>query len=78
VEGYDLCQRIKNKTEAPVGKLMVNEVSKKAWTHLMVNFITKLPLVVEKDFGSIQSVVKDGTFYSHNRRDISKRISETV
>ena len=26
VEGYDLCQRIKNKTEAPAEKLMVNEI----------------------------------------------------
>ena len=44
----------------------------------MVDFITKLPLVVEKDFGSMQSVVKDSTFCSNNRRDISRRISETV
>ena len=78
VKGYDLCQRIKNRIEALVGKLMVNEVSKKAQTYLMVDFITKLPLVVEKDFGSMQSVVKDSTFCSNNRRDISRRISETV
>ena len=57
---------------------MVNEVSKKAWTYLMVDFITKLLLVVEKDFGSMQLVVKDSIFCSNNRRDISKRISETV
>ena len=28
---------------------MVNEVLKKLWTHLMVDFITKLPLVAKKD-----------------------------
>ena len=48
VKKCNLCQRIKNRTEASVGKLMVNEVLKKAWTHLTVDFITKLLLVVEK------------------------------
>ena len=43
------CQRTKNRTETPAGKLMVNEVLKKLWTHLMVDFITKLPLVAKKD-----------------------------
>ena len=40
---------MKNRMEAPVGKLMVNEVPKKMWTHLMVDFITRLLLVVGKD-----------------------------
>ena len=44
----DGCQ-MKNRMEAPVGKLMVNEVPKKMWTHLMVDFITRLLLVVGKD-----------------------------
>ena len=30
VEECDLCQRIKNRTEAPAGKLMTNEVPEKA------------------------------------------------
>ena len=30
-------------------KLMMNEVPKKAWMHLIVDFITKLPLVAGKD-----------------------------
>jgi len=29
VEECDICQRMKNRTEAPAGKLMVNEVSEK-------------------------------------------------
>ena len=33
---------MKNRTEAPVEKLMANEVLKKVWTHLIVDFITKL------------------------------------
>jgi len=40
---------MKNWTAVPVGKLMVNEVSKKAWMHLTVDFIAKLPLVAGKD-----------------------------
>ena len=44
----DGCQ-MKNRMEASVGKLMVNEVPEKVWTHLMVDFITRLLLVVGKD-----------------------------
>ena len=49
VDGYDMCQRIKNRMEAPVKKLKLSKVPKKLWTHLMVNFITKLLLVAEKN-----------------------------
>ena len=49
VDGYDMCQRIKNRIEAPVKKLKLSKVPKKLWTHLMVNFITKLLLVAEKN-----------------------------
>ena len=44
-----MCQRMKNRTEALVGKLMANEVPEKTWTHLTVDFITKLLLVAGKD-----------------------------
>ena len=44
-----LYQRIKNRTEIPVEKLMINEIPKKVWMYLMVDFITKLPLVAGKD-----------------------------
>ena len=49
VEGCNMCQRIKNRTEALVGKLKLSKVLEKPWTHLIVDFITKLPLVAEKD-----------------------------
>ena len=49
VNGCDMCQRMKNRTKAPVGKLIVNEVPEKTWTHLMVDFIKKLLLVVGKN-----------------------------
>ena len=49
VERCDLCQRMKNKTEKIVGKLKLSEVPEKLWTHLIVDFITKLPVVARKD-----------------------------
>ena len=42
-------QKMKNRIEKLVGKLMVNEVLKKLWIYLMVDFIIKLPLVARKD-----------------------------
>jgi len=49
VEGCDLCQRMKNRIEKIAGKLKLSEVLEKLWTHLMVDFITKLPVVAGKD-----------------------------
>ena len=49
VKGCDLCQRMKNKTEEPAGKLKLSKVPQKMWTHLTVDFITKLPVVARKD-----------------------------
>ena len=44
-----MCQRMKNRMEAPAGKLKLSKVSEKPWTHLTVDFITKLLLVAGKD-----------------------------
>ena len=49
VEGCDLCQRMKNRMEEIAEKLKLSEVPKKPWTHLMVDFITKLLMVAGKD-----------------------------
>ena len=49
VEECDLYQRMKNRTEELVGKLKLSEVPKKPWMHLIVDFITKLPVVAGKD-----------------------------
>ena len=49
MEGYNLCQRIKNRMEEMVGKLKLNEVLEKPWTYLTVDFITKLLVVAGKD-----------------------------
>ena len=49
VEKYNMYQRMKNRTEIPVGNLIANEIPEKLWTYLTVDFITKSPLVAEKD-----------------------------
>jgi len=49
VEGCDLCQRMKNRMEEVAGKLKLSEIPEKLWTHLTVDFITKLPVVAGKD-----------------------------
>ena len=40
---------MKNRMEKLVGKLKLSEMPEKPWMHLMVDFITKLPVVVGKD-----------------------------
>ena len=49
VEGCDLCQRMKNRTKEVAGKLKLSEMPGKLWTHLTVDFITKLLIVARKD-----------------------------
>ena len=49
MEGCNLCQRMKNRMEEVAGKLKLSKVPEKPWTHLTVNFITKLLIVARKD-----------------------------
>ena len=51
VEGYDHCQRIKNRVEMPAGKLRPNKVLERPWQHISVDFIIKL--LVSKGYNSI-------------------------
>ena len=44
MDGCDTCQRYKNQSEAPVGKLMPNTILEKLWSYISADFITKLPL----------------------------------
>ena len=44
-----MCQRMKNRMELPARKLKLSEVPEKLWTHLTVDFITKLLVVAGKD-----------------------------
>ena len=48
-------QRNKNCTEQPAGKLMPNFILEKPWTHILADFITKLPLA--QGYSSILVVV---------------------
>ena len=48
VNRCNLCQRMKNRTEALAENLMANQMSEKPWTNLIVDFIMKLPQVAEK------------------------------
>ena len=49
VDECNMCQRMKNRIEAPVEKLKLSEVLEKLWTYLTVDFITKSSLVAGKD-----------------------------
>jgi len=49
IEGCDMCQQMKNRTEEVAEKLKLSEIPEKPWTHLMVNFIMKLLVVSRKD-----------------------------
>ena len=49
VDGCDICQRVKNRTEIPVKKLKLNEILEKLQTYLTINFITKLLIVAGKN-----------------------------
>ena len=44
IEGYDSCQKNKNHTEQPAGKLISNSIPEKPWTYILADFITKLLL----------------------------------
>jgi len=63
VEGYNACQRNKNHTEQPAGKLMPNSIPKKPWAHISADFITKLPLA--QGYDSILVVVDRLTKMAH-------------
>ena len=49
VNGYDTYQRYKNRSKASARKLMSNAILEKLWSHISVNFITKLPLAQRYD-----------------------------
>ena len=55
MEGCDSCQRNKNHTEQPADKLMPNSIPEKPWTHILADFIIKLPIA--QGYDSILVVV---------------------
>ena len=42
-------QRMKNRMKVVVGKLKLSEIPEKLWIYLIIDFITKLPIVARKD-----------------------------
>ena len=63
MEGYDQCQRMKNRAEILAGKLRPNQISERLWQHILVDFITKLP--VSKSYDSILVVCDRFSKISH-------------
>jgi len=49
VDRCNICQRYKNQSKAPAEKLMPNAILEKPWSHISVDFITKLLLAQEYD-----------------------------
>jgi len=80
VEGCDSCQRMKNRTEEPAGKLKLSEVPQKTWTHLTVDFITKLLVVAGKDVILVvcDRLSKNDPFCGNDGRNIGGRVSKVV
>ena len=82
VDRCGICQRIKNQTEIPAGKLRANKVLERPQTYLTVDFITKLLLLAGK---YVILVVCDRFFKMAyfvitviNKRDISRRFDKVV
>ncbi len=80
VNSCDIYQKIKNRMEVLVEKLKLSEVPEKLSTHLTVDFITKLPLVAEKNAILVvcNRLLKNNTFCSNNRKNISRRVGKVV
>ena len=49
IKDYNMCQQMKNRTEVLVEKLKLSEILKRLWMHLIVDLITKLPVVAGKN-----------------------------
>ena len=74
VEGCDLCQRNKNRTEPSAGKLMPNEAPNKSWVHITADFIVKLPL--SRGYNSILVVCNRLTKMAHFIPTTEKTLAE--
>ena len=74
MEGCDFCQRNKNHTEQPAGKLIPNSIPKKPWMHILADFITKLPIA--QGYNSILVVVDRLTKMVHFIPTTEKTLAE--
>ena len=80
MDGCDIYQSMKNYTKVLVEKLMVNKVLEKPWTHLIVNFITKLLLVAEKDMILVvcNRLLKIAHFVATTKETLAERLVRLV
>jgi len=76
IEGCDVCQINKNCTKIPAKKLMPNAVPEKPWTHISVDFITKLLLA--QGYNSILVVCNRITKMAHFVSTTEKTSAEGV
>jgi len=78
IEKYNLCQRMKNRTETPAGKLIINEILEKSWTYLIMDFITKLLLVVEENviLVACNQLLKIAHFVATTEEISAKRLTQ--
>ena len=76
VEGCDQCQRMKNRTEKLVGKLRPNQIPERPWQHILVDFITKLPM--SRDHDSILVICDRFSKMSHFVATTEKTMVEGV
>ena len=63
IDKCNTCQRNKNSTEAPAGKLMPNAISEKPQKHISANFIIKL--LLSQGYGIILVVYDQFTKMAH-------------
>ena len=80
VEGCDLCQRMKNRTEELAGKLKLSEVPQKDMDTLNGGFHHKVAGSSRKghSISSMRLVVKNDTFCGNNGRNVGRRIGQIV
>ena len=76
MEGYNSYQRNKNCTEQLTGKLMLNPIPEKLWSHISVDFITKLLLV--QGYNSILVVVNKLTKMVYFISTMEKTLAEEL
>jgi len=79
IDECDLCQRMKNRTEAPVGKLIANKILERLYMHLTVDFITKLPLIAGMDaiFVVCNRLSKITHFVTTTERKLAERLARS-
>jgi len=70
---------MKNRTEAPVGKLIANKILERLYMHLTVDFITKLPLIAGMDaiFVVCNRLSKITHFVTTTERKLAERLARS-